>query len=57
MKSREIAMAKNLFEPVTVGALALTNRIVMAPLTRNRSPGAVPDRCRSTTTASAPPPG
>ncbi len=42
MKSREIAMAKNLFEPVTVGALALTNRIVMAPLTRNRSPGAVP---------------
>ena len=55
MKSREIAMAKNLFEPVTVGALALTNRIVMAPLTRNRSPNAVPsDRCRSTITASAP---
>lgn len=32
-----------LYEPVTVGALALKNRIVMAPLTRNRSPGAVPN--------------
>jgi len=31
-----------LFEPVTAGALHLRNRIVMAPLTRNRSPNAVP---------------
>ena len=32
----------SLFEPVIAGALHLANRIVMAPLTRNRSPGAVP---------------
>ncbi len=31
-----------LFEPVNAGALRLPNRIVMAPLTRNRSPGGVP---------------
>ena len=31
-----------LFEPFVAGALQLANRIVMAPLTRNRSPGAVP---------------
>jgi N-ethylmaleimide reductase len=31
-----------LFDPFTVGAWKLPNRIVMAPLTRNRSPGAVP---------------
>jgi N-ethylmaleimide reductase len=31
-----------LFEPVIAGALHLPNRIVMAPLTRNRSPNAVP---------------
>ncbi|MGL1833708.1 alkene reductase [Rhodocyclaceae bacterium SMB388] len=31
-----------LFDPITLGALRLPNRIVMAPLTRNRSPGAVP---------------
>jgi N-ethylmaleimide reductase len=31
-----------LFEPCTAGSLKLANRIVMAPLTRNRSPGAVP---------------
>ena len=35
--------AAALFEPVTVGALRLANRIVMAPLTRNRAgPGLVP---------------
>jgi len=33
---------KSLFEPVQAGDLHLANRIVMAPLTRNRSPGAVP---------------
>lgn len=31
-----------LFEPLDLSGLSLTNRIVMAPLTRNRSPGAVP---------------
>lgn len=31
-----------LFDPIQVGDLALANRIVMAPLTRNRAPGAVP---------------
>ncbi|KPN21022.1 1,2-oxophytodienoate reductase [Xanthomonas sp. Mitacek01] len=31
-----------LFDPLTAGALSLPNRIVMAPLTRNRSPDAVP---------------
>jgi N-ethylmaleimide reductase len=30
-----------LFEPTTAGALRLSNRIVMAPLTRNRAPGAL----------------
>ena len=33
-----------LFDPVKAGALDLANRIVMAPLTRNRSPNAVPGR-------------
>jgi N-ethylmaleimide reductase len=32
----------NLFEPAKAGGLSLSNRIVMAPLTRNRSPHAVP---------------
>lgn len=32
----------SLFEPCRAGDLALANRIVMAPLTRNRSPGGVP---------------
>ena len=31
-----------LFDPVQVGDLHLANRIVMAPLTRNRSPDAIP---------------
>jgi N-ethylmaleimide reductase len=31
-----------LFDPLRAGALQLANRIVMAPLTRNRAPGAVP---------------
>ncbi len=33
---------KILFDPVQVGSLHLPNRIVMAPLTRNRAPGAIP---------------
>jgi N-ethylmaleimide reductase len=32
----------SLFDPVQAGALPLSNRIVMAPLTRNRAPQAVP---------------
>lgn len=32
----------SLFDPLVAGRLRLANRIVMAPLTRNRSPGAVP---------------
>ena len=32
-----------LFQPVQVGALTLSNRVVMAPLTRNRAPGAIPN--------------
>ena len=31
-----------LFTPFTAGALSLANRIVMAPLTRNRAPDAIP---------------
>lgn len=31
-----------LFDPTNAGDLRLSNRIVMAPLTRNRSPGAIP---------------
>ena len=31
-----------LFEPLTAGAIPLANRVVMAPLTRNRSPDAIP---------------
>jgi N-ethylmaleimide reductase len=33
---------KSLFDPVQLGRLHLPNRIVMAPLTRNRAPDAVP---------------
>ena len=33
---------KSLFDPFPLGPLLLPNRIVMAPLTRNRAPGAVP---------------
>lgn len=32
----------SLFEPLQVGRLHLANRVVMAPLTRNRAPGAIP---------------
>jgi len=35
-------LTATLFDPVHVGSIALANRIVMAPLTRNRAPGAVP---------------
>ena len=32
----------SLFEPTRAGDLQLANRIAMAPLTRNRSPEAIP---------------
>src|SRR6185437_13965795 len=32
----------SLFDPLVAGDLNLANRVVMAPLTRNRSPNAVP---------------
>ncbi len=32
-----------LFRPITIGPLQLANRVVMAPMTRSRSPGGVPD--------------
>jgi len=32
----------NLFSPTRVGAIDVANRVVMAPLTRNRAPGSVP---------------
>lgn len=42
-----------LFDPVKIGDIPLSNRIVMAPLTRNRAiEGNVPVRSRSSTTAS-----
>jgi N-ethylmaleimide reductase len=34
--------ARTLFNPVQVGDMQLSNRVVMAPLTRNRSPNAIP---------------
>ena len=34
---------KNLFEPCQAGTLQLASRIVMAPLTRNRAPNAMPN--------------
>ncbi len=37
-----------LFDPVKFGDIQLTNRIVMAPLTRNRSPKAVPNDLNAT---------
>ena len=37
-----------LFDPVRAGDLPLANRIVMAPLTRNRSPNAVPQDIAAT---------
>ena len=37
-----------LFDPVQAGSLHLANRIVMAPLTRNRAPGAIPTALMAT---------
>ncbi|GMB80437.1 alkene reductase [Shinella zoogloeoides] len=38
----------SLFDPIKIGDIHLANRIVMAPLTRNRSPGAVPNTLNAT---------
>ncbi len=38
----------SLFDPVQAGSLKLANRIVMAPLTRNRAPGALPTALMAT---------
>lgn len=38
----------SLFDPATVGAMTLTNRVAMAPLTRNRSPKSVPGALTAT---------
>ncbi len=35
-------MSRDLFSPASLGALTLSNRVVMAPMTRNRSLGNVP---------------
>ena len=40
--------APTLFDPVTVGAWQLPNRVVMAPLTRNRAPGQIPTAIMAT---------
>ena len=37
-----------LFDTVQVGAWTLANRVVMAPLTRNRAPGAIPTALMAT---------
>lgn len=34
---------EKLFTPVQAGDIALANRVIMAPLTRSRSPGGIPD--------------
>ncbi len=36
-------MSASLFSPTTLGPLTLGNRLVMAPMTRNRAPGNVPN--------------
>ena len=38
----------SLFDPLQVGRLQLANRVVMAPLTRNRAPGAIPTALMAT---------
>ena len=38
----------SMFEPLQVGRIPLANRVVMAPLTRNRAPGAIPTALMAT---------
>lgn len=39
---------RSIFDPVQVGSMQLSNRVVMAPLTRNRAPGAIPTALMAT---------
>jgi N-ethylmaleimide reductase len=39
---------RSLFDPLTLGELHLKNRVVMAPLTRNRAPGTLPNAMMAT---------
>ena len=50
MSGRDTAMTRDLFTPIRLGGLELPNRIVMAPLTRNRAgqPGNVPQPINAT---------
>lgn len=51
-------MPLDLFEPFTLGDLKLANRMVMAPMTRNRADakraGAQPEGCRPTSPSGGP---
>lgn len=38
----------SLFQPLQMGQISLANRVVMAPLTRNRAPGALPNALMAT---------
>ena len=37
------SVPQKLFAPLQLGAFALKHRVIMAPLTRTRSPGGIPD--------------
>ena len=43
----------DLFDPIQLGELALPNRVVMAPMTRNRAVGTRPASATRSTTRSA----
>ena len=47
----------SLFDPIRFGDIALANRIVMAPLTRNRAPSQQPNDLMREYYTSAPAPG
>lgn len=49
--------AEILARPVALNGLTVPNRIVMAPMTRQFSPGGVPGRTSCRTTRAGPPPG
>jgi N-ethylmaleimide reductase len=46
--SKTLAMPNKAFEPATLGGLTLRNHIVMAPMTRSRAPGGVPNDMMAT---------
>ena len=41
-------MTDKTFEPVKLGPITLANHIVMAPMTRSRAPGGVPNEMMAT---------